>query len=296
MRPFDLQQLHTFVVIAEAGSLAAASPRLNLSQSAVSEQLRKLESFVGARVFERGKQGVALTPSGERLLGLARELLALSERSLEAMRGTTLAGELRLAITDYFRPGAIAEILKALQLRYPDLRLHVSVRKSMVIEREGDSGEFDIGLAMRILDGRVLSEGLTLRREALHWVAAPGYRAPGEAPLPLLVLPEGCSLQRFVCHTLDKHRVPYVIAHSASGVAGLQSAVLAGLGVACLNQSAIPPGAERWPGPLPALPEVEFAVQPPREGEPPLVGEVRARLLAHFNDAAVTPLRRAGYA
>ncbi|MCO6418033.1 LysR family transcriptional regulator [Siccirubricoccus sp. KC 17139] len=284
LRPFDLEQLRSLVATVEAGSLSAAAPVLGRSQSALSEQLRKLEDFTGVTLLERGKKGVSPTAAGQRLVAHARTMLALSDHALEEMRGATLTGELRLAITDYFRPGAIAEMLKRLRVRYPRLRLHVTIRKSLQIEREAGGGEFDIGLSMRILDGRSLPEGIPVRREALRWVAATGFEQEGQAPLPLLVLPEGCSLQRFVRQLLEAEGVPYVIAHSASGVAGLQSALVAGLGMSCLNASAVPDGAEPWPPAraLPPLPEVEFSLLPPRPGEAPLVGEVREMLASQL--------------
>jgi DNA-binding transcriptional LysR family regulator len=280
MRPFDLEHLQSFVAVLEAGSISAAAPGLCRSPSAVSEQLGKLEAFTGVALLNRGKKGVAPTPAGERLLVYARDMLTLSDRALEDARGTSLTGELRLAITDYFRPGEITEMLKRLRKRYPRLRLHVTVRKSLLIEREADGGEFDIGLSMRILDGRSLPDGIAVRREALRWVAGTGYEQENAAPLPLLVLPEGCSLQRFVRQLLEAHGVPFVIAHSASGVAGLQLALSAGLGVSCLNASAVPDGVGEWRSVsrLPPLPEVEFSLLPPRAGEAPLVGEVRAML------------------
>jgi DNA-binding transcriptional LysR family regulator len=280
MRPFDLEQLRSFVTAVEAGSLSAAAPLLCRSQSAVSEQLRKLEEFAGMTLLQRGKKGVSPTAAGERLLAHARDMLALSDRALEDMRGVTLTGELRLAITDYFRPGAIAEMLKRLRMRYPRLRLHVIVRKSLQIERGVGDGEFDIGVSMRILDGRSLPEGIPVRREPLRWVASAGFEQEDLAPLSLLVLPEGCALQRYVRQLLEMHDVPYVVAHSASGVAGLQSALVAGLGISCLNASAVPDGAEVWRSALhlPPLPDVEFSLLPPRPGEAPLVGEVREML------------------
>lgn len=282
MRPFDLEHLHAFVTAVESGSLAVAAPKLHRSQSALSEQLRKLETFTGVTLLQRGKKGVSATPAGERLLVHARQLLALSDGVLEDMRGVTLTGELRLAITDYFLPSAIAGLLKGLRTRYPQLRLHVSVRKSLLIETKADNGEFDIGLSMRILDGRSLPEGIVVRREALRWVAVEGFDA--QAPLPLVVLPQDCRLQRFATDRLDAHRVPYVVAHSASGVGGLQSALLAGLGVACLNHSAVPAGAQVCDNAgLPPLPDVEFSLLPPRTGEAALVGAVREMLVTHFS-------------
>ncbi|MBE7159104.1 MAG: LysR family transcriptional regulator [Rhodospirillales bacterium] len=280
MRPFDLEQLRSLVAVAEVGSLSGAAPRLFRSQSAISEQLRKLEEFAGVILLQRGKKGVRPTPAGERLIAHARGMLAASDRALEDMRGMDLAGELRLAVTDYFRPTAIAEMLRRLQRRYPKLRLHVAIRKSLQIEREAQGGDFDIGLSMRILDGRSLPEGIRVRREALIWVAGREFEPEPDTPLPLLVLPQDCSLQRFVRQVLETHYVSYVVAHSASGVAGLQSALVAGLGVSCLNASAVPEdaGACRLPHPLPPLPEVEFSLLPPRSGESTLVGEVRTML------------------
>lgn len=284
MRSFDLDQLRSFVAVVEAGSLTAGAPQVFRSQSAVSEQIRKLEEFTGVALLERGKKGVLPTPGGRRLLAHARTLLSLSDRALDDVRGVTLEGELRLAITDYFRPGAIAEMLKRLRLGYPRLRLHVEIRKSLQIESEADGDSFDIGLTMRILDGRVVPEGIPIRREALSWVAAPSLETEEAAPLPLVLLPDGCQLQRFVRQILDSHSEPYVIAHSASGVAGLQSALVAGLGVSCLNLSSIPESVGAWKSArrLPALPDVEFSLLPPRRGEAPLVGEVRDLLASQL--------------
>jgi DNA-binding transcriptional LysR family regulator len=284
VRPFDLEQLRSFVAVAEAGSLSRAAPGLFRSQSALSEQLRKLEEFAGVILLHRGKKGVRPTPAGERLIVHAREILAASDRALEDMRGLDLAGELRLAVTDYFRPTAIAEMLRRLRRRYPKLRLHVAIRKSLQIEWEAQDGDFDIGLSMRIVDGRSLREGIPVRREALMWVAGREFQHEPEAPLPLLGLPQDCSLQRFIRQVLETHEIPYVVAHSASGVAGLQSALVAGLGVSCLNASAVPKdtGTCRPLDFLPSLPEVEFSLLPPRVGEATLVGEVRTMLVSEL--------------
>ncbi|WP_196801303.1 hypothetical protein [Bordetella sp. FB-8] len=102
--------------------------------------------------------------------------------------------------------------------------------------------------------------------------------------LPLVVLPNTCSLQQFAISKLEKGRVPYQIAHSASGVSGLHLALSAGLGVSCLNACALPEGVVPFTGTpaLPALPEVEFSFVPPRPGELPLVSQVREMLVAQF--------------
>jgi DNA-binding transcriptional LysR family regulator len=284
MARFDLDLLNTFAVIAETGSFSAAAPRLCRSQSAISEQMRKLEQTCGLTLLLRGKTGATLTPAGERLLSHARDLLALSDMAYRDMQGVQLAGELRLAITDYFRPASVTAVLKRLRALYPRLRLHVCVRESAFIERNADN--FDIGVAMRILDSSSqraeadFDDGLQLRQEALSWIADEAFESDGSA-LPLVVLQDSCSLRSLIVRSLDRQGIAYEIAHSASGVAGLQLATAAGLGVTCLNASAIPPQmvhvGEKLG--LPAMPNVAFGLMAPRKGEAMMVTQVR-RMLA----------------
>ncbi|MBY4896036.1 LysR family transcriptional regulator [Cupriavidus sp. AU9028] len=293
MRGFDMDQLRTFVTVADSGSLSAAAPRLFLSQSSVSEQLRKLEERAGTALLIRGRRGVSPTAAGERLLSHARRIVDLDALALRDMRGELLQGELRLAITDYFRPAEIAALLRRLRDRHPGLRLHVTVMKSAAIDAAQAEDAFDIGLTMRVLKaesspagGETVRRGgaIPLHREPLLWVAAPDESHLLQRPLPLVLLPDTCSLHQFVIRALKRSRVPYQVSHSASGVAGLQLALAAGLGLSCLNASSIGPGFAALPAAaleklgLPRLPQVEFLLLPPRRGEPALIGSVREAL------------------
>lgn len=285
MQHFDLDQLHTFVTAVEAGSLTAAAPRVFLSQSAVSEQLRKLEERAGQTLLARAKSGVSLTPAGEQLLVHARRLLALSEEAWRELHGVALAGELRLGVTDYFRPQELAGLLARLGEQHPGVRLHVSVLKSAAVEAGHARGEFDVGIAMRIAGtGSARAAGTLLRRERLVWMAAPGVRVVRGQPLRLVGLSDTCALRQFTVGLLTRRRVPHTVVHVASGVAGLQSALAAGLGVACLNESALAPGVARLAEPhgLPALPQASFHLLPAREGEHAFVAQARALLAQRF--------------
>lgn len=289
MAVLDTEQLRTFVAVLEAGSLTAAAPRVFLSQSAVSEQMRKLEQRVGQPLLLRGKMGVSPTAAGTRLAVYARQLLALSEQALRDLQGEALAGELRLAVTDYFRPGELSRMLSRLGAAYPQLRLHVSVLKSAAIEAGYSKGEFDVGLSMRILaSGRAgaaaTAPRLLLRQEPLLWMGAVGMQLAPEQPLRLLLLPETCSLHRFTVQCLRAAGLRFSIAHTASGVAGLQSALAAGLGVACLNESALGEGIAPLGRPqgLPALPRAAFQWLPARKGESTFVARAREVLAAQL--------------
>ena len=283
MSGFDLDQLRTLVAVLDAGSLTAAAPKVFLSQSSVSEQMRKLEDKAGQPLLVRGKTGVRATPAGQRLLAHARSILALSDEAYRDLRGVALRGELRLCITDYFRPGDVARLLRRLNEQYPQVRLHVTIMKSGAIEAAYERGEIDVGISMVIQErgaARGRADGALLRREPLLWMAAEGATPPLAEPLPLLALPETCALRQYVERLLSRRGLPYVVSHEASGVAGLQLAVAAGLGVACLNESALGAGMVRLQAPgLPALPSVEFRLLAARPGESEFVGLAREAIV-----------------
>jgi len=292
-RGFDLTQLRTFVAVAESGSVSAGAERVFLSQSSVSEQLKKLEERAGQPLFVRSKQGVSATPAGSRLLEHARRIIAMSEAAFEDLQGRSLDGELRIAITDYYRPHDIARILKTFSEQHPRLKLHVTVLPSAVIDSSaGDDASFDIGLSLRLVTGNSRSSGgrsnaqsTVVRREKLLWASASDASPRPVAPYQLVLLPSSCQLQRFVVKLLDENKVSYVVSHSASGVAGLQLALKAGLGISCLNESSIGAGVVACPPGigLPALPAVEFHLLPGRIGESERVTNARAALMRLFN-------------
>ncbi|WOD18370.1 LysR family transcriptional regulator [Paraburkholderia kirstenboschensis] len=292
-RGFDLTQLRTFVAVAESGSVSAGAERVFLSQSSVSEQLKKLEERAGQPLFVRSKQGVSATPAGSRLLEHARRIIAMSEAAFEDLQGRSLDGELRIAITDYYRPHDIARILKTFSEQHPRLKLHVTVLPSAVIDSNaGDDASFDIGLSLRLVTGNARASGVrsagqstVVRREKLLWASASDASPRPVAPYHLVLLPSSCQLQRFVVKLLDENKVPYVVSHSASGVAGLQLALKAGLGISCLNESSIGAGVVACPPGigLPALPAVEFHLLPGRIGESERVTNARTALMRLFS-------------
>ncbi|ALN93932.1 LysR family transcriptional regulator [Lysobacter gummosus] len=286
MRSLDLEQLKAFVAVAEAGSISGGAGRVFRSQSAVSEQIQKLEASAGAPLLLRSRNGVALTPAGERLIGHARQMLALGELALHDVRNELRRTDVRLAISDYFRPDEIAGLLAHLARHCPQLRLQVSMGQSAVLAHGHADGLYDLALTMEVDSaqrGRAPTRVTVLRKEPLSWVAAPGLDLRGEPDLPLVLLPPTCSLHQTAVRRLQHQRVSYRIAHSGSGVAGVQAALRAGLGLGCLNASAIGPGlAIARSNRLPKLPGCSFGLLLPPGDAPPGLHEAGAALQAFF--------------
>lgn len=82
--PLDLDQLQTFITIADIGSFTRAAEEVHRTQSAVSMQMRRLEERVGKQLFEKDGRTNRLTEDGERLLAYARRLIRLNRETLAA--------------------------------------------------------------------------------------------------------------------------------------------------------------------------------------------------------------------
>lgn len=269
MHGFDIEQLKTLVAAVDAGSLTAAVPLRYRSQSALSEQLNKLEEAAGEQLLVRSKQGVRPTAAGQRLIGHARQILALSDAAWRDMHQVPLEGEVHIGISDYVRPSQLATLLARIAEQYPGLRMRTQIDKSDVIADAHGSGALDLAIILRTTGSPSSSseEAQVLRTESLMWVAARSKPLPPkDRVIELALLPETCSLHRLARNALDAHGIAHVVAHMASGVAGLQAAVAAGLGVACLNASAIIEAdmLEVTGLNLPALPAVDIVLLPAR--------------------------------
>ena len=115
--------LRSFVAIVASGSFTRAGERVHLTQSTISQQMRLLEQQLGCPLLDRsGRQG-GTTAEGEKLLGLARSILALLARAEEQVAEASL--QLSLGVPEDFAAGAIAPVLAAFARDYPQVRLEV---------------------------------------------------------------------------------------------------------------------------------------------------------------------------
>src|ERR1700745_2368898 len=94
MMEFEL--LRSFVAVADCGGFHRAAERLNLTQSTVSQQIKRLELETKRPLFRRTTRSVALTDDGEMLLGDARRLLQLEEAARHRLAAPRLSGTVRL--------------------------------------------------------------------------------------------------------------------------------------------------------------------------------------------------------
>jgi LysR family hydrogen peroxide-inducible transcriptional activator len=124
MRP-TIAQLESFLAVARTLSFRRAADETFTSQSALSAQVMRLEELLGARLLERDRRRVLLTPKGEAAVPLCNAVLAAVDALAGAMRrgGDELAGTLRLGVIPTIAPYVVPRLLPALARAHPDARL-----------------------------------------------------------------------------------------------------------------------------------------------------------------------------
>jgi len=121
----ELRHLRSLVAISDTGKLAQAAGRVHLTQSALSHQVRALESHYGVALFQRTGAGLRFTAAGERLLALARETLARvadAERDLGRLKGDA-RGELRIALECHTCFDWLMPVMAAFRRRWPEVEV-----------------------------------------------------------------------------------------------------------------------------------------------------------------------------
>lgn len=145
----SIRLFRTFLAAAQEGSFAAAAPRVALTQAAVGQQMRALESDMRRPLFERQGKAVVLNDAGRALLPQARQLVALFDQMQAAVPSFgPMSGTLNLgAVVSAVRP--LIEATLALKDRHPGLELHVSAAKSMELLSQVESGALDAAISVR---------------------------------------------------------------------------------------------------------------------------------------------------
>jgi len=292
MHAFDVEQLKSFIAAVDAKSITAAAPERNLSQSALSEQLAKLEIRAGRTLLLRAKRGVSPTAAGLQLLRHARRIVGLSDAAWRDMHEIPEDIEVGFGVTGYFRSADLGQLLARAVKDCPRIRLRSFIGTSSEIQAAYERGEMDLALLMSLPGEKSLRlrDRTELGVEPLRWVTAadrPDW--PARRPLPLVLLPESCRLHRLAVDSLRKKGIPFYVSHVASGVGGLTAALEAGLGVGCLNASAAAlPGLRVVSKPsLPPLPKVRFFLRARREerfDERSELQELVAVVTKHFTE------------
>jgi len=233
----DLELLRSFVSVVDAGGFTRAGERVHRTQSTVSQQIKRLEDDVGQPLLNRTAKDVTPTEAGERLLSYARRLLALAEEARDVMARPESEGAVRLGIPEDFAAYRLAKLLATFSRSRPGLRLDVRADQSTYLRRDVERGDLDLALLKRDAGDK---GGIAVWPERVHWVTSKSYPVDiKQGSVPLIGFPAGCLYRTRAIHALESAGRSWHMAYTASGLAGIQAAVAAGLGLSILSDMAI---------------------------------------------------------
>lgn len=275
----DLETLRAFVSVADTRSFTATGAALGATQSTVSTRIRKLEERIGRRLLERNPRLVALTPSGSDFLEDARRILEAHDEAAMRILGYGRRQAFVLGISDHVAGALLPAVLAAIGAEVPDARMQVTVGISAALFTAFERGRFDAVIGRRQDMG---NEGTPLLSDRLAWIAADGFDCPPDEPLPFISLAAPCSIRDIAVNTLAARGIPWRSTFVATGVAAVQAATAAGLGVSCLEIRNRPHGCRELgvDDGLPPLPATEIVMRQRHHdiGSDTIVAAIRRRL------------------
>jgi len=253
LRNLDLGTLRSFVTIADSGSMTRAAGRLFMTQSAISMQIKRLESSLGMSVFERSSQGMKPTSEGEQLLQFANQMLALNDEAMGRLTSPDFEGVIRFgAPGDVIYPH-IPGILREFSRDFPRVQLKFSSSRTVTLREQFEQGLQDVVLTTEQRPGK---GGTIVCTKPLTWVGAEEGVAWKKRPLPLC-MSRNCAFRPGVTRALDDAGIDWVdIVSSDDDLAG-EAMASADLGIRAEMKDAIYAGARviEHGGQLPELPK-----------------------------------------
>jgi molybdate transport repressor ModE-like protein len=256
----DIEGLRALLAIATHGGVTRAAEHLALSQPAVSHKIKRLETVLDCDLLARRAGGPLFTEAGERLLDYAQRMMDLHDEALAALGKKTLAGTIRLGMTEDTTGGDVARILGRFTRLHPATRVRTRISQSLTLNDWLAAGEIDIAV-MQIFRHDVRPDDLVLYQDRLHWIKSHDLQLDLTAPVPFLAFDSNCFYKHWANAEGAQagHRFEAVL--ECPSAAGILSSVRSGLGVALMNGLHLSPDMEVIKGIFPDPPPIAYVVR-----------------------------------
>lgn len=236
----DMISLRALVAIADTGSFSAAAARIGRTQSAVSLHISKLEDRLQVKLLERTSRKVSQTAAGELMISYARRILAMADEAAMALTAPETSTTFRIGFAEYLAPQHLHDLLGRFRRAHPKVPLKLKLGTGSALRACLDKDELDVVISGP--DGKAKNRitGTILKEEAMVWVAAPDQHIDFEEPLPLVAMQAPCTYRQTAIDALSEAAIPWTVVTETNSIQGVQSAVMAHLGISAMPASAVP--------------------------------------------------------
>ncbi|MFP7673656.1 LysR family transcriptional regulator [Marivita sp. S0852] len=243
MRNLDITTLRSFIAVADSGGITRAASFLNLTQSAVSMQIKRLEDSLGVALLDRHGRGVALTSTGAQLLTYARRIVELNDVVYGKLTNTVWEGEVVLGVPNDIVYPAIPNVMKAMQRDFPRVKVQLISSYTNDLKEQFARGTIDVILTTETNPDGAADVMMTV---PLRWYGAPGGQAWKLSPLPI-AFGNHCSFRPVALSGLEKSGAIWDLVFSSDSDRAIDVAISADLAVTALLEGHEPPQFEAVP-------------------------------------------------
>jgi DNA-binding transcriptional LysR family regulator len=251
-RNLDMTALRSFVAVADAHGVTRAASQLNLTQSAVSMQLKRLEESLGQELIDRSGRSIGLTSAGELMLGYARRLIDINDEAWGRMTNQAFEGEISIGVPQDIMYPHVPRVLQRFAQEYP--RVKVMLQSELTIDLKAKFARSELDLILTT-EPQLDPGGETLAQQPLVWVGAVNGQIWKARPLRFGST-NRCLFRRSAIEALDQADLPWELAVESISCSSVEVSVIADLAVFVQLAGSIPAHCEeiRHGGALPELP------------------------------------------
>ena len=281
-RNIDTALLRSFLAVAETGGMTRAGKMLNLTQAAISQQIKRLENLFQAKLFERDKRAVHLTTDGERLLPLAKRMLETNDQVWGAMTSPDFEGEVHIGVPHDIIKAFMPPILKGFNRIWPRINVIIMPLATKTLLAALAAGEIDLTLTT---ERHVGDGGELLKAGSLVWAGAADSRAYADDPLPIAFGDKKCIFRAAALKALTDAGREWRSVFQGGSMLSIYAALEADLAIGPLLSSTIPDGLAVLPASagLPALPDFGINMYLPKGGGSEIGQELASHIREQFH-------------
>lgn len=235
MSRLDIDSMRALTAIADTGGITRAAARLNLSQSAVSHKVKRLEQRLNRNLLTRVDGRTGFTRDGEKLLEYARRMVRLHDEAWMSFHQSDLSGELRLGITEDITAPDMARILSNFSNSFPNVALTSRVAHTPELINWLGRGEIDMAL-IEVFESQVLDTDYPLGRQRVVWLQAEDFILE-DGPIPYITYHSQCFYKNWAEQALARIDRSLRVVFECPSLEGMVNAVQNGLGIGLVNHN-----------------------------------------------------------
>ena len=280
----DVESLRTFITVLDWGSMTRAAEHLDMSQSAVSWKIKRLEQRIGRPLILRDGRDLRPSSDGLALLDDARAIVEIHDRAVARLSSSEFTGTIRVGSNEEVGAARLAGILGRFRQLHPAATIEFVVNQSRVLAPQVAKGRIDVAL-LQVTEDEVLPDDVVLWTEQLRWATCCDTPYV-EEPVPLITYGTNGFYRPVSESILDRAGVRYRYTITAPSSEAVQAAVEAGLGVAVLAERFLNDDVIEWQraDELDPLPVSSHVVRAHRDEPPEIVTSLVESITAEFLD------------